>query len=223
MTLGKYLDECHGVLAELRTWHPKGLAAANFSAKSTLPFKVMSHRASLLYRITELAEGAYDLYKVGSLVAAFTLTRSSMETASMMVRLYDIVNIVVKRADVRDLDELLMKGIFGGRDEGARLTAVNILTVVDNTDKRVKGWRTAYDSLSEYVHPNFSGTLSMYAKYDRRKDNVRFGQHMSEKIRQREGLPLLAGALATFKFYFHGTQSLMPCFVSICESRTQKL
>lgn len=212
------LRQAKAFLDEFNGWLPQRIDPAGISRKSKVPFKVMSHSAALLYRMTELGEAAYQLYKTDRLAAAFTLTRSSLETAAMLFWLYDKVRTAVDRSDLGDMDQHIMRGIFGGRDKEAKLPAFNVLTIIEHADRKLKVWKAACESLSEYAHPNFSGTLSLYGRYNTGKSYLELGWEIKGKIRRGEGLPLLVGALAVFKYYYQAIQGLMPRFVGICET-----
>jgi len=81
-------------------------------------------------------------------------------------------------------------------------------------DKKFKGIRARYDSLSEFVHPNFSGTLSAYGKVNKETLCLELGNDAGG-ISPLEGLPLLNAALASFKFYYDEIGKAMSRFIEV--------
>jgi hypothetical protein len=59
---------------------------------------------------------------------------------------------------------------------GAGYHARSVLTFIDKLNKKVSGVRDAYDSISEWCHPNGSGHLMTYGEIDRRTGTVSFSE-----------------------------------------------
>ena len=53
-------------------------------------------------------------------------------------------------------------------------------------EKDFKGFREQYDMLSEYAHPNWSGTAFMYSKPDRANLSTDYGTNI-RGAEEREG------------------------------------
>lgn len=189
---------------------------ASLSHKSKLPFKVMSHREPLLYRMTELAELACHLYEVKKLVSAFILTRSAMETAAMLFFLQKKIRAVVDSGDVAHVDQSLMKMLFGSKDNKGPLEGYNILTAIECVDKEMPHFSESYASLSEFAHPNWSGTKGAYAKYDKEKVWLDLGSDVGE-IPPLIGLNPLIGSLEMFKLSYDWIGQLALQFIVICD------
>jgi hypothetical protein len=59
-----------------------------------------------------------------------------------------------------------MTSIFGTRNRDDRPKARNILSDVDRVAKRGPAFPHLYDELSEYAHPNDSGTVTAFVRMD---------------------------------------------------------
>src|SRR5690625_7890922 len=89
-----------------------------------------------------------------------------METVALVFLLYKKLHQVNEEKKIGEIDEFLMNSTFGGRTEDSTLTSPNILTAIDHTNKKYDKFRQMYDSLSEFVHPNWFGTLGLYSILD---------------------------------------------------------
>ena len=149
---------------------PTRVDPAGLTLKSKIPFKALSLRELLFHRITMISRTAFNLYLDNKRVPSYILMRSAVETASLCYYIAKKIQLFVDNPNVDELDDLLVKGIAGGRDEKSEHESVNILTCVDHVDREFQDFRKQYDVLCEYAHPNYLGTLDAFGKVDR--DNV---------------------------------------------------
>ena len=143
---------------------------AGLTLKSTIPFKVLSLKELLFHRITQIAVVALELYEQKKRVPSYILMRSTVETCALCFVLRKKCTNFLKDFDVDELDNFLIKGISGGRDDKATHESVNVLTCIDHVNREFNTFRKMYNVLCEYAHPNYLGTLDSFGKYD--KDNV---------------------------------------------------
>ncbi len=68
-----------------------------------------------------------------------------------------------KNDNKNEVFEKLHKMLFGSREKGAEIEAVNILTCIDGATTMFPHLRESYDQCSELVHPN-SGSLFHFMK-----------------------------------------------------------
>jgi hypothetical protein len=155
------------------------------------------------------------LFEKRTPVSAFIITRALLETAASMYCLHRRVFEVTQTAQIRDIDEFLMKTLNGWKDPAAQIQALNVLTLVDRVNKDLPHFRQAYDALSEFAHPNWSGVQGAYGQVDFRKLRVDLGQ--SNKVPTPTGLYALVGGLELFFHFYTGLASHIPEFARICE------
>lgn len=220
-------DACQRIKINL----PERLTSVPPSEFRYLAFKASYTKEALLYRAVELAETAIDLYRRNTLVSAATLTRSLLETTSLLERLRDICAKFVNKHkkhgcradDIEELHEKLQKISSGTTDELFKdegMPAIEPFKVLSLI--RSLGTRYRFDAEAEYrflcqiVHPNFHGCLGSFAKLC--KSHVEFIQdyhHMQEIVPHHTRL------LAILLCYIEEIEThmalLLPEFTTVCE------
>ena len=212
------LVEAKGFVQEFKNRLPLKVDANKLGLRSKLPFKAISLRDLLLYRITELGEASCSLYEDNMMASAFTLTRGALETSAMLHWLYKkMVETVTSKKVGAELDELLMKALLGRKDRPG-YQPINVQTYVDHLGKKFKGAsiKDSYSALSEYAHPNWFGVMSLYGKFDKQARCLNLGWPEAG-VRVGEGLPLLCVALGVFKYYYEQTSHILPNFIETCD------
>jgi len=193
----KELTEAKQLSMRLSSSLPKKIEAASLSHYSKLPFKAFSLREALIYRIAELSEVAVELFESEKLVSAIIMTRAVYETTSVLYWLYKSLEKVCTKKELGNIDEFFMKSLFGSKNGEMPLESYNILTAIDHTDKVFKGYKNAYNSLSEFAHPNWPGLLGAYSNLNRKKICLELGKDVGN-IPISSSLSLLVGALTLF-------------------------
>ena len=217
----KYLELAKNLISEFKSNLPERVDPASLSMKSKLPFKAISLREVLFYRITELGEVAIELFERKKVVSAFIMTRSVMETAGMLCLLCKKIEKVVDDRNVGGIDDFLMKALFGAKDGKGPTEALNILTAINHTNNKVDNFRDVYDSLSEFAHPNWSGVSGAYSKIDKENIWVDLGAEVKE-IPLCIGLSPLVGTLEFFTVVYNNMADYLPNFVEICDEDIER-
>jgi hypothetical protein len=190
---------------------------------SKLPFKVISLRELLLYRLAELSRAAVDLYKSTKVVSAILLTRAALESTSMLFALDALVRSALESGDVSRIDETLMKMLVGGRSELAPERAIHIHTHIDKMNKQYEGLRWWYDELSEYAHPNYPGLMGSYGVVDEEEFMVHLGANQdTEKIGRHFGIPALCSCLEVAIFIYNQMVEPLEAFRLLCHKQADK-
>ncbi len=216
-----FLGDAKKLVAEFKQNLPQKVDPASLTLNSKLPFKAMSLREVLLYRMTELTEEAYRLYEAKKNVAAILLTRSALETAAMLYWLHMEISGVVDRSETGSIDQYLMKALFGSKDGKGPVEAHNVLTAIQHLDRKHEKFRTYYDTLSEYAHPNWCGTSGPYSEIDMEKVVLNLGENI-RAIPTLTGLVPLVASLEVFKHYYNDIAELMPKFIHVCDEQIDK-
>ena len=198
---------------------PKVVDPASISVSAKIPFKVIIYREALIWRTEELARCACSLYQCEDIGSAITLTRAVTENAAAVWYLLQIIQDTSDASHVTDLDERIMRLLMGSKSNDEMPSALNVLTMLKKADKSIPGVLSTYDSLSEFAHPNWAGTLLLYSKNDHDKILTHFGKNV-RSIESPLGLGLnsLIGALAMFEHAYNWISDLMPYFISVCEA-----
>lgn len=157
-----------------------------------LPFWCDSLKEALLYRSTELAGTAIDLYRRNFLVSAVIITRSLLETAALFNRLYETCSKVVKKHEkgkcsddiIKELLRKVQKISVASTETRDNATRSNIKpfgapALVKDLDTRHNARGSiisTYEGLCQMVHPNFKGCLDAFTNWNAEKKYVEFIQ-----------------------------------------------
>ena len=181
-----------------------GFDIAMLTLESKLPFKALVLREVLAHRFADLGRSAAELLSHGRVVSSATLTRAAMETLARVAELSDRTQQFLLSKDVEQLDEYLMASLFGSRNDPNLPQARNILGSIDRMEKKIAGYRTSYDNLCEFAHPNWSCAMGVFAETDRENFTISFESADRREMAVRPvGLALNATLGAFLHFYNH--------------------
>lgn len=217
------MEEIRGRLSTIEGSLPREMDILAVSPRSKLPFKALSYRETLIWRMAELSRTAYEAFAAGRLASAILLTRGAVETCAALWFLKTKVTAAVKTGTVGDIDSYLMRLIGGSRIDKELPQAINVLNFVDCVEKHLEGFRHQYDILSEFAHPNRSGTTGLYSKIDRESFSVNFGQNPRDlKSPKHVGVINLSVALELFEHTYNDLGKEYPAFMRLCEAALDK-
>ncbi len=203
----EYLAKARKVVDSIHRKIPGGIQAEKSEDVSKLPFKIYGVRESLAHRAVELGDVAVGLFEAHKTMAAFVITRSVIETAAIMYRLHQELEKLYKDQNFLGFDNFITKLLFGCRNKMLPEESVNILTQIKHLDSFLDGTNDAYEFLSEFAHPNYSGVHGSYATLA--EDNLTLNFSGSDKMSKRMGLPYLVVYLEVFnKFYLESLETV---------------
>ncbi|MEX1664908.1 hypothetical protein [Zhongshania arctica] len=187
---------------------PTRVDPAGLTLKSKIPFKALSLKELLYHRITSISVSAIELYDQNRRVPAYILMRSALETSALCFMLRKKLEEYLENKDIDQLDDFLMKAVSGGRDQSAKLPAINVLTCIKHVSKDFSNFGTMYKLLCEYAHPNYHGTLASFGTVDQTNIWLDLGV---EKIQPPPefGLVPFFMALLLFEKQYNGCASLI--------------
>jgi hypothetical protein len=230
-SIADLMDEIRGNLDIFEANLPKRVDAMAVSS-SKLPSKVLWYREALIWRIAELGRAAFQSFERDTLVAAIVLTRAVVETSAALWYLWAKVDAAVESNVVGDIDDYLMKLVIGIATTAPNAEPsdpefprpVRVGKFLEQVEKDIPGFSHQYGILSEYAHPNWSGTLLLYAKHDKETRTTDFGSNVRSGDNTKViGVGNLSVALEIFAAKYRQIGDLMPAFVSLCESRSDGL
>lgn len=224
------MSEIRGRVELLESSLPKRVDAMAVSPTSKLPFKVLLYREALIWRIAELGRAAFENFEQDRLVTAIVLARAAVETSAALWYLCTKVAAAVASDSVGDIDQYLMKLVAGTATGAPKTDAsttdvtlprpVRVAAFLEQANKDIEGFSHQYGVLSEYAHPNWAGTVFLYAKHDPENRLTDFGQNIRRgDSTKRIGVINLSVALAMFETSYNRITDLIPTFTKLCESR----
>lgn len=208
---------------------PKNLDAFAVSPESKLPSKVLRYRESLIWRITEVGWAAFQEFEGNKLVAGIILTRAVVETSAALWYLRTKVKEAVESNEVGDVDTYLVKLNVGiatappKRDEGDWPRPLKIGKFLDEVEKAMEGFSEHYGVLSEFAHPNWAGTVSLYSKFHPENLTIEFGQYVRSGEHAKElGVSSLYSTLRFFEVTYNDLGDSIPAFVELCHKHLKE-
>jgi len=155
-----------------------------------------------------------------------------VETSAALWYLSAKIASAVEADAVGDIDEYLMKlavGVATGtnKDDTSETALKNprpikVSAFLKQVDKDIEGFSHQYGILSEYAHPNWAGTVFIYAKHDHENRLTDFGQNIRKKDSTKTiGIINLSVALAMFERSYNRITELIPAFTSLCEKHSK--
>ncbi len=208
--------------ADIKSGLMPEIVGTQFSKTAKLPFTVASYQALLLYRASELAEVACDLYAASKIVSALTITRSLMEVTAKIFVLHLQVSKIIDKNCVGDERQSVLKDLIGTRieellkDKTDIHKSRNIVSDLKRVDKEHPTFMQQYDWLSDFAHPNFMGVFHPYGKLHPETNTLQLSQKMDEATGLL-GLLYLRNAEIMFCGYYDKLILLYPSFNAICE------
>lgn len=206
-------------LDQIRSLQTDRILHFQYSKKAKIPFKVHSFLEIMNCRILDFCEGTDLLIRNNHIIPSLSLIRSLIENIATTYRAVTSIETSLESNKLNEnFDELITKLIFGTRYEGETV-AINIMTQIDKLDKEYNGIRKAYDSLSEFVHPNWDGVGGSYSDLNENEgfttiSKVITTEHPIYKLIET-GFLLCMGIYLEFS---HKITAYLPEFSSLCES-----
>jgi hypothetical protein len=133
--------------------------------KYKAPYTALLIRSLVFWRLYDLLRQAHMLAGEGMVLGSRILLRSAIETLCMLIFLNrKMENLVSGKGNFDQFSNSLTKLLLGTRDDLSVHEPINIMTLIDQSDKKYEGIRSVYDHLSEGAHPNLDGMGLAYGK-----------------------------------------------------------
>ncbi len=203
-------------ITALEKFRVPNVTAATVPIVHKVVFKLLVYRESLLWRTLELASGAVLELENSNALSGIIIARSVQECAASCHYYSKKLEQCIRDDSANGLDDHAMKFLLGSRWSDWEHSSVNILTAIDKADKALPGFRSSYDNLSEYCHPNYSGVAFCFSRRNGKYD-VRFGsyprgleEHLLTATRS------LVCSLALFQQDYNSSAALLENVTRIC-------
>jgi hypothetical protein len=174
-----------------------------------------------MWRVVELSRDAFECFMKENFVSAVVLTRSAMETTAALWTLRRKVETTLKVGNVGDLGNYLMRLRVGqgkAMVQSGEPKAEHVMDFIRAVEKDCEGFMHQYHYLSEFAHPNWSGTTGLYSRFDHDGALVEFGQSIRGGDSTKGiGLTNLSITLLFFEHTYNRFADLMPAFIELCE------
>jgi hypothetical protein len=190
---------------------------ATVSKTAKIPFKVLLLRELLAYRLSELSTSACELFRNGHTIAATILTRAALEAVAWLFVLDQRIRKCLANETLGSFSNFIDRLMLGSRSPESEHQAYNVLNALDELDKQLSGFRHAYDTCSEFAHPNADGLINSYARMDH--TTLLFDLHPKKHQIPIEGIVLfLAAGLELFIEVYNKMPDNLLKFAKLCET-----
>ncbi|MFG1351163.1 hypothetical protein, partial [Xanthobacter autotrophicus] len=131
------------------------------------PFRAWMLREAVFWRLHDLMTQSYSLYQQGHGLGARILLRSGFESLATLIYLNQKIRQVLDgKLDFHAFCDKTSTLLLGSRDDSTKYKSINIITVLEQCDKRYPGLSRIYGVLSESAHPNYKGLMDGYSSVD---------------------------------------------------------
>ena len=193
---------------------------SSFPSNTMIPFNTVCLRESLLHRISDLGYTAFNLFYEQNVLSGIIITRSILETVSILYLLTEKIEKTIESEDLELFDKYLVRLTEGSKNKSSDFEAINVLSGIDSWAKKEKKIRKMYDDLSEFAHPNWWGNLAIMGKVDRNNYKLDFGK----EFRKWES-PLKIGIISALivlqssEDIYNEMADILPEFIDLCKSK----
>jgi hypothetical protein len=181
MNVSVNLDDARAAISAWKELRKKRVEPACRFLVYKPPFELEYFKEAVLYRFIELADATFALLDVSNFLGAVVTVRSLQETLSVMWYINEVCLYAITNKELTNFTEKMNRLMLGWKDDDEFPDSLNVLTLIDKVDKKIPGYRKHYDILSEYVHPNWHGTMGLFAKTGGKELKVEFGRYIMGK------------------------------------------
>lgn len=151
------------------------------SHKWKATYRCLVLRESIFWRTHDLLTQAHKLYQVGHILGSRIIIRSAIESIATLIYLNSMVAQVVEGSLIfQEFSKKTSLLLLGSRDRSTKHSAINIMSVLDQCEKKYPGIVEMYGTLSESAHPNFEGVCFGYSRVDQAKNETNFSNNWAE-------------------------------------------
>jgi hypothetical protein len=228
-SISTLMGEIRNALESFESNLPKHIDGFALCPESKLPMKVLRYQECLIWRVAELGRAALHEFEEDRFVAGIVLTRAVVETSAALWYLRSKVDDAVKSDQVGDIDTYLVKlnvGIATAPptvEDGEFPRPVRISKFLEEVEKVIEGFSQHYGVLSEFAHPNWAGTASLYSKAHQEDLTITLGKYVRGGDRAKAlGVNGLRGAVGLFEATYKNLINKMPAFVELCQRHSKQ-
>jgi hypothetical protein len=168
-----WLDSANSLIAQLSDKRLGVVSPAGNPITPKVVWEIQNYEQLAIHRVIDLCDGVIQSWEAGRPVISFILTRAICENAAAIYDIADRIKSLVESKQFLDIHNTIVNRLLGGRVKEADLKVPNILGAIDKAMAYQPGFRTMYDDLSEFAHPNYSGMLGLYGHIDKERIELR--------------------------------------------------
>jgi len=204
----------------IRAHLPSSISAVALGVRSKAPYLLLVARAAMIWRTEELARCACEMLERDDLAAGILLTRAVTESAAFVWRLKQFLE-TRHQYRLEDLQNNFARMLFGEKNSEPDLPeSFNINTLIPHLaqEKQLPGIGDAYDHLSRFAHPNWSGVSGLFAVNEPLAYTTTFGRGVDGTALAKDtACDLLLLSLVVFEYACESISAALPKFLAELE------
>ncbi len=119
------------------------------------------------WRLEDLLSQMLVLWKQEHILGALILLRSAIETLAVLIYLNQKTEAILKGdGDFFEYATITSRLMLGSKNKSTNTESINILSVLERSNKKYPGLVEIYAELSESAHPNYRGVCNGYSRID---------------------------------------------------------
>lgn len=138
----------------------------------------------------------------------------------VVIRTRPTVQKCVEVKDLGTFPEFINRVVLGSRQPDTKHQAYNVLNAIDELDKAIPGLRRAYDTCSEFAHPNPDGLINSYGRFDPKARLFNLDPK-NYQVPLEAIVPLLAAGLELFVDVYGRMPDRLLEFAKLCEAELE--
>jgi len=213
------LEDGRETLAAIRAYLVHSIDLRKLS-RWQLPGKAQIIRESLLWRVEELAQNAFDAMDAGRLVASALAARAVMETTAGLVFLDSLMKRGIEQGVTQALIGKINRFLVNSKIWEELEEPIHINDMLREVEKVIPGFfETHYATLSEAAHPNWAGTFGAFGAFDKLNFLAVFNPGGRSPDVQRKKISVnLAATLGLAKGYYEMAGGKIEAFTKAAEA-----
>lgn len=157
---------------------------------------------------------SYALHQHGHGLGARILLRSGFESLATLIFLNQLMqHLLDGKLNFHEFGEKTSSLLLGSRNNADGPRSLNIVTVLEKSDKRYPGLMKLYADLSESAHPSYEGLCAGYSKINRNEFETNFSNRWME-LYGNQHLDSMELCMGTFD---HEYNSIWPALIEKLE------
>jgi len=190
------------LIAEIKLNLRSEVDHSTMDGKGSMIANVFTLKLGLIYRIYDLGIGAYKCANDDNIASGKVLTRALLETTAVTAYLQSTIAKYIKTRDVEVFNTKVKKLLLGSKGHGKEfIEAINIMDCIRIVEKNIRGFQIFYDILSDFSHPNLTGTCGLYGELKGNEPTQFSIKPKDSKKHKTETIDLICYALDAFIHY----------------------
>lgn len=166
--------------------------------KWKLTYRLLVTREAIFWRFIDILTPSYELKTRLRLSGSLILIRAALETVCLLIYMNEkIKSVVEEKITFNDFEEITARLLLGSKNIDFMPEPINVMKLIEDSEKKYPGIKQIYYDLSETTHPNYAGVCDSYTRLNKHEYETEFGIFLKEEYSQQSELAIKA-SIAVF-------------------------